>query len=116
MEKLSCLLEERQYNREEIAAHIKALRDEFGYLGICPALREAVLYAPYVSEKDFVAAAITLKLNPKTVQQQFRKTRRHWAIQDLIDEGKATPELINEMDNWKWQSASTKQQLEIMCE
>lgn len=109
MKKYSCLYEDRQYSIDEVVAHIVAVRNEGYVAGICPSLREAIAHAPYVSEKQFVWAGLLLKMNPKTVQQQYRKTRRFWALMDLVDDGVATPEQVDELDNWKWQSASTKQ-------
>jgi hypothetical protein len=107
MEKLSSLYDERAYSVEEIAAHIKALIREQGQ--ICPGLREAACHAPTLTLTQFLQGAKAAQINEKSARRQFLCSRRFMALMDLVDDGKATQEQIDELDNWRWQQASTKQ-------
>lgn len=70
---MSWLCETEQHTIAAIAAHITAELPEWE--GKCPGLREAACSAPGVSQGDFVAAAVSIGINPATATIQFRKQR-----------------------------------------
>lgn len=75
--KPSCLYNpDREYTTAEIAAHIKAVMAEDDYGGVCPAIREAVCHAPFINQKQFVEAAVSIGINKNTAAIQFRKQRK----------------------------------------
>lgn len=88
MTKLSSLPENKEYTIAEIAAHITAVKaedDSHRGRGLCPALREAAFNAQYVSQKDFVAACISIGINKNTAAIQFRNARKEEAEMNAED-------------------------------